>query len=394
MTEMNGNYLIRGARILSLSDGGTREADIRVRNGIAQEIRGGLLPEREEMVLDASGCFLTSGWIDAHVHAGDPGGPEAGEGIGLPIDTELLPKGTTCLLDAGSAGCRNYEAYRKLYGKGTARCLAWLNLGRYGINRGRMDFAGPEDIREEEIRNVFEKDRDRLLGLKIRIDPHTCFDPPAILERARKLADELSARLQGNAPRSDLGIGAVLGYLKPGDMLTHCYADCRPGMRITEEDGGLKTCVAEARERGVLFDIGHGSSVFSARVARDAWDCGFLADTFSTDLHQGVSRPECACDMAGLLSKMKAITGLAWHVLLGKCILDPVKLLGISGKDTAPLEKRPADFTLFRIEKGSFAFPESDGGVLNCEERLRVVSVCAGELLLTPGISCKERDMS
>ncbi len=382
---MNGNYLIKNAGILSLSDGTAEQKDIRVKNGVASEIRTGLLPEPGENVLDASGCFLTSGWIDSHVHAGRFPSPETGEGIGLPAETELLPLGTTCLLDAGTAGCRNYEAYRELYSAGNARCLAWLNLGSHGINRGRKDFAGPGDIREEEIGGIFERYRDGLLGLKIRIDPQTCYDPAFVLRRARALSDELGVRLQVHAPRSDLGLETVLGYLRAGDVLTHVYADRSACMRITEEGGMLKPCIREARERGVIFDVGHGSSVFSTRTARDAFSCGFLADTFSTDLHRGMSRPECVLDMAGLLAKMKAVTGLPWHLLLRKCITEPARLNGIPGKDTAPAEGRPADYTLFRIESGTFSYPDCGGEVLTAAERPRVIAVCAGTALIRSG---------
>ena len=41
----------------------------------------------------------------------------------------------------------------------------------------------------------------------------------------------------------------------------------------------------DARERGVLFDIGHGIGSFTWRVARAALEQGFPPDTISSDVH-------------------------------------------------------------------------------------------------------------
>jgi len=49
--------------------------------------------------------------------------------------------------------------------------------------------------------------------------------------------------------------------------------------------GRLKPAVVEARERGVLFDIGHGMGSFAFRTARAMLAHGFLPDTISSDVH-------------------------------------------------------------------------------------------------------------
>src|SRR5690606_4396125 len=47
----------------------------------------------------------------------------------------------------------------------------------------------------------------------------------------------------------------------------------------------LKDCVLEARDKGVLFDVGHGSGSFSFQVAEKAMQQGFLPDAISSDIH-------------------------------------------------------------------------------------------------------------
>ena len=51
-------------------------------------------------------------------------------------------------------------------------------------------------------------------------------------------------------------------------------------------DGGrIRPEISAARERGVLFDIGHGMGSFSFEVARTMLAGGFMPDTISSDVH-------------------------------------------------------------------------------------------------------------
>jgi dihydroorotase len=49
--------------------------------------------------------------------------------------------------------------------------------------------------------------------------------------------------------------------------------------------GTVKPSVIEARERGVLFDIGHGMNAFAFKTARAMITNGFYPDTISSDVH-------------------------------------------------------------------------------------------------------------
>ena len=52
-------------------------------------------------------------------------------------------------------------------------------------------------------------------------------------------------------------------------------------------DGKVNPILAEARARGVIFDVGHGTGSFWFRNAVPAVKQGFLPDSMSTDLHTG-----------------------------------------------------------------------------------------------------------
>jgi len=49
--------------------------------------------------------------------------------------------------------------------------------------------------------------------------------------------------------------------------------------------GGVREEVLAARERGVIFDIGHGGGSFGFGTTRAMLDAGFLPDCISSDVH-------------------------------------------------------------------------------------------------------------
>jgi dihydroorotase len=63
---------------------------------------------------------------------------------------------------------------------------------------------------------------------------------------------------------------------------THVFAQQFP---VLEEDGKVADHMWQARERGVLFDLGHGGASFWFRNAVPAIKDGFPPDSISTDLH-------------------------------------------------------------------------------------------------------------
>ena len=72
--------------------------------------------------------------------------------------------------------------------------------------------------------------------------------------------------------------------MRPGDIHTHVFAQQFP---ILLANGKINPIMAEARTRGVIFDVGHGSASFWFRNAVPAFRQGFTPDSMSTDLHTG-----------------------------------------------------------------------------------------------------------
>ena len=71
-TVTNTTLVIKGGTIVDST--GERTGDVRIENGVITELGSGLSGDVE---LDASGCVVTSGFVDLHVHLREPGREEA-----------------------------------------------------------------------------------------------------------------------------------------------------------------------------------------------------------------------------------------------------------------------------------------------------------------------------
>jgi N-acyl-D-amino-acid deacylase len=65
---MEVQYLIKGGTVVDGTGAAPFQADVRVRQGLIDSVAPGLAPEGRERVIDATGCYVTPGFIEAHNH--------------------------------------------------------------------------------------------------------------------------------------------------------------------------------------------------------------------------------------------------------------------------------------------------------------------------------------
>lgn len=377
---MLDSYLIKNGTLVSILDGKEKKADILVERGIITRI-GEEIEASEMEVIDASGMYITIGWLEAHCHFTAIGDRASID----PVD-DLIRQGVTYALDLGTSGPANYEEFREpLLYRTDLRFRPYLYIGTYGargsLGRG-MDFEGPEDIKPELIKAVAEKYRSELMGLKARIDDKFCFDPDYVMKQLRKLGDELDMPIAVHAPRSRIGIDNLLPYLKKGDVLCHTLAGNSDAMKVIDENGNIKKSVLEARERGVIFDLSHGTNAYSYETAEAAWKAGFFVDTISSDLHGGnINGP--VFSLAVVLTKMRGLTGKPWHWILNKTIAQPVRLSNLTDKALEVYEGMRADLTIYKIEEGQFTYLDSKKLERTFSEKITPCYTCIGDHVYT-----------
>lgn len=378
-TVMLNSYLIKNGTLVSILDGSEEKKDILVENGVITKIAENIQTPVAE-VFDAAGKYVSVGWLESHAHFA------AEEGVAMISDVDdLLRQGVTYALDLGSTGPVNYAASRvRLMHKSDLRYRAYLYIGNTGAGtaRGRMDFEGPQDIEPERVKACAEKYREELMGLKARIDDKFCFDPEYVMGQMRKLGDELGMTIAVHAPRSRIGIDKLLTYLKKGDVLCHTLAGNSEVMDILDAQGNIKQSVLEAKERGVVFELSHGTNAYSYDTAEAAWKAGFFVDTIGSDLHMGnINGPVFSPSV--ILTKVRGLTGQPWWWILNKMIAGPVTMQNIPDKAVEIREGMNADLTVYTIEEGEFTYLDSKKASRTFREKITPVYTCTGSKVYT-----------
>lgn len=377
---MLNSYIIKNGTLISILDGNCLQADILVENGMITKIAKHIhMPAAE--IFDVRGKYISIGWLDAHSHFTAPGAR-----ISLAAEQDLLRQGITYALDLGTLGPENYTSYRdQLLYTTNLRFRSYLYIGNFGIagTPGRtMDFKTADDIDPEKVRRTANQYRHELIGLKARIDDKFCFDPDYVMKQLRTLGNELEMPIAVHAPRSRIGIDHLLPYLKKGDVFCHTFAGNSDVMNVLDEHGQIRPSVLEARERGVIFDLSHGTNAYSYDAAEAAWKAGFFVDMISSDLHGGnVNGP--VYNLGTVLTKVRGLTGMPWHWILHKTIADPVRLLHIPDKELEIREGIPADLTVYQIDNGSFSLLDSKKEERIFKEKITACYTCIGSYVYT-----------
>jgi dihydroorotase len=131
---------------------------------------------------------------------------------------------------------------------------------------------------------VAEANRDLIVGIKVRVGLHASGTSGIVpLDIALEVAEQVGMPLMAHIDHPPPSYEEVLARLRPGDVLTHAFRPF-PNTPATVQ-GTVKKVVLEARERGVLFDIGHGKGSFAFKTARAMLANGFYPDTISSDVH-------------------------------------------------------------------------------------------------------------
>jgi len=306
-------------------------------------------------VVDASGLIVTPGLVDLHTHL-----YEGVSHYGIDADSFCLGRGVSTAVDAGSAGAQTFPGMRRyIIGRAETRVLAFLNIAVGGMI---TDLVGElEDIRwasAERTVAVARANPDLVVGIKVRLGYQMVGkDPGPALRLAREAADALDLPLMVHVIDMRPPISWLLPYLGRGDVVTHCYHGNEGG--ILDSRGTVFADVRRARERGVLFDVGHGVGSFAYRVAQAAIGQGFPPDTISSDLHaHNVSGP--AFDQATTLSKLLH-AGMDLAEVIKATTATPALAIRRGNRIGALAPGREADLTAFELRAGHWALPDAAG---------------------------------
>ena len=315
-------------------------------------------------VIDASGLYVMPGLVDIHVHAYTGEGQSYSRGFrSVPPDGFTLESCTTTVADAGTAGWRNFEDFKKrIIDQSKTRVTAFLNIVGHGMAGGSFE----QDLADMEAKPTAEmalKYKGVIVGIKSAHYSGPEWEPYSRSVEAGRIAD-IPVMVDFGSARVRTIAELFTKYFRPGDIYTHAYAGGGRGELI---DGKVNPAIFAAQKKGIIFDIGHGGGSFVFRTAVQAFKEGFYPDSLSTDLHIG-SMNAGMKDMVNLMSKFLAL-GMPLKEVVVRSTWNPAK--EIKQEQLGHLSVgAPADVAVLRLEKGKFGFLDQRGGRLDGTTRL------------------------
>lgn len=308
--------------------------------------------EQIRKTIDADGCIVSPGFVDAHNHLF-----YGGTGLlSTKADISCLPNCVTCACDAGSTSIWNFESFYKTeIVNSLTNIIALLHPCITGVQLPPTEeIENPDYFNSDEIVQLFKKYPEVLRGLKIRMSKGTAgsFGNAPVI-KTQEIAEQI--RKNGNhcmvtCHYSDLADGVTmeefLGAFKSGDVIAHMYHP--DGDSIFNSDGTVMKCVIEAREKGILFDSSRARINFSmANILKGAKQ-GFYPDIMSTDLAKRTLYYKPSFSILWSMSLFLNV-GMPLIDILKAVTYTPAKAFGILDRSGTMEIGKPADVAIIKI---------------------------------------------
>ncbi|MBK9165989.1 MAG: amidohydrolase/deacetylase family metallohydrolase [Bryobacterales bacterium] len=371
------DIVIRNGELRDPSTSLRRKADLGIADGKIAAIEDGIPAGQGRDEIDASGLYVTPGLVDLHTHI-----YHSATGLGIEADPIAARSGVTTWVDAGSFGHDQTPGFRRfIVNSSQVRIFGYVYL--YPSSRNPdIDPVKYVATVAKRTGEAVEKNRDILIGIKMQVGSNMngrySYD---FLKIARQVCDEFRIPLMAHISFAPPETEQVMALMRAGDVVTHCYNGHSLG--IVDSGGKLKPGVQEARDRGVLFDIGHGLGSFNFPAAKKALAAGFVCDTISTDIY-GLNVNGPVYDMPTTMTKMLHL-GMSFDDVLLRSTANPARIIGrVPGLGTIAVGA-PADIAILALEDGQFTLVDSQRNQEVARQRIAArVTICRGRRVVHP----------
>ena len=207
---------------------------------------------------------------------------------------------------------------------------------------------------------------DFLVGVKVRMSENVIFkhglEP---LKRAIQACEMCGwpARMMvhiGGVETKEM-MSQILDLLRPGDVLTHSYTgapNIAGAFTNIVQDGKLLPAALSAKQRGVMFDVGHGGGSFDFTVAEVAIPGGCTPDTISSDIHVFSGNSPGMPYLPNVMSKF-ILLGYTVEQVVAMATTAPAKIINRAPKIGTLQIGAPGDVAIMELVEGQISFVDT-----------------------------------
>jgi dihydroorotase len=360
------DLVLKGGHVIDPANGVDEMRDVALAGNKIARVAPAIPATAARRVIDVQGYYVTPGLVDLHTHVYLKGRSST------VVADDVLPYGTTTIVDAGVAGWKNFDDFKAtVIDRSRVRILALLNIVGGGMNddQGRENMVADMDPAATAAK--IKQYPDLLVGVKTA---HFSLPGWAAVERAIE-----AGRIAGKPVMLDSSIYSnsgrntrekLLQLMRPGDIHTHMYNDHQLEL-VDRSTNKVQPWMWEARKRGVLLDLGHGAGGFLWPVAHAAMAQGFPPDTIGTDLHPG-SILTLQVNVPNAISKLMNL-GMTLQDAILRSTVNPAKAIRRFPELGTLTEGSTADVAVFELEQGVFSFIDSARKKLTATRKLECV---------------------
>nr|WP_155262409.1 amidohydrolase/deacetylase family metallohydrolase [Bradyrhizobium sp. BR2003] len=367
------DLVIKNGDVIDPSQSLRGKRDIGIRWGIIEAIEDEIPAARATRSIDASGKLVMPGLVDLHCHV-----YPYGSAIGIPADELVQFQGTTTVVSAGDAGVNNLAALRRfIVAQSRARIYAFVHIANNGLSAFPVaELYNIDNAQVEACAMALGENADFLIGVKVRMSENVIFkhglEP---LKRGIQACEMCGwpARMMvhiGGVETREL-MSDILNLLRPGDILTHAYSgapNISGAFTNIVQEGRLLPAALAAKQRGVLFDVGHGGGSFDFTVAEIAIPAGCTPDTISSDIHVFSGNSPSIPFLPNVMSKFLAM-GSSLDQVVAMATSVPARIINRTPKIGTLQRGAPGDVAIMDLVEGPVTFVDTrnnkrDGNLL------------------------------
>lgn len=349
------NIVIKGGHVIDPKNNLNNILDVAIGDGKIILIAKTIDAAHATSVIDARGMYVVPGLIDIHTHdfhGTDPTREFCYGTESVMPDGFSFCSGVTTVVDAGSSGWRNFSLFKKkIIDNSRTRVFAFLNIVGEGM-RGNPYEQNTKDMDSKMAAITAEQYKNYIVGFKVAHYKGHDWTPVDEAVKAGKTAN-IPVMIDFGQNPSPLSLKELFfDHLRPGDILTHCFAEIRGRESIVDPGSEkLKSFVWEARKKGIVFDVGYGKISFAFSQAMPAIKAGFYPNSISTDMYAAYEGNETK-NILNIMSKFLAL-GMSVPDVIKTVTWNPAK--EINHEELGNISAGAiADVTILSIRNGKF----------------------------------------